>query len=229
MNSDKLEKLRDIMIEKHLKARGVKNPVVLQAMREVPREAFVPEDMAEFAYEDSPLPIGQGQTISQPYIVAVMTELLEPSENDRVLEIGTGSGYAASILSRIVREVYTVERYEELAETARNRFRRLGYDNIHVLHGDGSLGWPEHAPYDAVLVTAGAPNVPQPLKEQLAVGGRLVIPTGSGLAQRLLLIRRTSKNEYQEAYSFGVRFVPLVGAAGWKPEAKSDEAGNAAR
>jgi protein-L-isoaspartate(D-aspartate) O-methyltransferase len=162
------------------------------------------------------LPIGQGQTISQPYIVAAMTELLEPSPEDRVLEIGTGSGYAAAILSRIVAEVYSVERLEELAEAAKNRFRRLGYDNIHVLCSDGTLGWPEHAPYDAVVVTAGAPHIPHPLKEQLAVGGRLVIPTGSSRAQELMRIRRTAEDEYEQEDLFAVRFVPLVGAAGGK-------------
>jgi len=220
-----LEKLCDIMIERHLKGRGVKNPDVLKAMREVPREAFLPEKMAEFAYEDSPLPIGQGQTISQPYIVAVMTELLEPSENDRVLEIGTGSGYAAAILSRIVSEVYTVERYEDLAAEAEEKFRRLGYDNIHVLHSDGTLGWPENARYDAIVVTAGAPKVPQPLKEQLAVGGRLVIPTGSSRTQELIRIRRTAEDVYEEQDLLTVRFVPLIGAAGWQvPPAEKKKA-----
>jgi protein-L-isoaspartate(D-aspartate) O-methyltransferase len=211
-----LEKLREIMIERHLKGRGVKDPAVLNAMREVPREAFLPEDMAEFAYEDSPLPIGRGQTISQPYIVAVMTELLEPSKDDRILEIGTGSGYAAAILSRIARDVYTIERYADLANTAKEHFRELGYDNIHVLCGDGTLGWPEHAPYDAIVVTAGAPAVPDPLKEQLAVGGRLVIPTGSSYAQQLMRIRRTAPDNYEQENLIGVRFVPLVGAKGWK-------------
>jgi protein-L-isoaspartate(D-aspartate) O-methyltransferase len=214
-----LEKLRDRMIERHLKARGIKDPAVLHAMREVPREAFVPESMATSAYEDAPLPIGQGQTISQPYIVAVMTELLEPSEDDRVLEIGTGSGYAAAVLSRIVVEVYTVERYRDLAETAKARFRRLGYGNIQVLHSDGTLGWPENGPYDAIVVTAGAPEVPQPLKDQLAVGGRLVIPIGSSRTQELMQIRRTAQDTYKEKYLFGVRFVPLVGTAGWKLKA----------
>jgi protein-L-isoaspartate(D-aspartate) O-methyltransferase len=208
-----LAKVRDTMIERHLKARGVKNRAVLQAMREVPREAFIPENMAPFAYEDSPLPIGQGQTISQPYIVAVMTELLELSATDRVLEIGTGSGYAAAVLSRIAGEVYTVERHGDLAAAAGETIRRLGYDNVHVLHSDGSLGWPEHAPYDAVAVTAGARQVPQPLKEQLAVGGRLVIPTGSRRAQKLIRIRRTAKDAYEQADLLGVRFVPLIGAA----------------
>jgi protein-L-isoaspartate(D-aspartate) O-methyltransferase len=210
-----LEKLRDKMIEKHLKARGIKNPAVLDAMREVPREAFVPESMAESAYEDSPLPIGQGQTISQPYIVAAMTELLEPSKDDRILEIGTGSGYAAAILSRVAAQVFTVERYESLAAAARQRLHDLGYVNIHVLHGDGTLGWPEHAPYDAVVVTAGAPDVPKPLKEQLGIGGRLVIPTGSSLSQTLIRIRRTSENEYERENLFIVRFVLLIGSEGW--------------
>jgi protein-L-isoaspartate(D-aspartate) O-methyltransferase len=143
---------RDRMIERHLKARGIKDAAVLEAMRSVPREAFLPESMAAAAYEDSPLPIGHGQTISQPYIVALMTALIEPAKADCVLEIGTGSGYAAAILSRIVEKVYTVERHQDLAETAENRFRRLGYDNIHVHHGDGSLGWPEHAPYDGIVL-----------------------------------------------------------------------------
>jgi protein-L-isoaspartate(D-aspartate) O-methyltransferase len=140
-----------------------------------------------------------------------MTELAEPSYDDRVLEIGTGSGYAAAILSRVVSEVYTIERVEEFAEQARKRFRRLGYGNIHVHHGDGTLGWPEHAPYDAVVVTAGAPEVPESLKEQLADGGRMVIPTGSAGAQQLLRIRRMEKDTYEEEDLFSVRFVPLVG------------------
>jgi protein-L-isoaspartate(D-aspartate) O-methyltransferase len=199
----------------------VQNPAVLNAMREVPREEFVGEAMVEFAYEDSPLPIGEGQTISQPYIVAVMTEMLEPSKNDRILEIGTGSGYAAAILGRIVAEVFTVERHRKLADTAEERFRRLGCDNIHVQHGDGTLGWPEHAPYNAILVTAGAPGVPQPLKEQLAVGGRLVIPTGSSRTQQLTRIRRTTENDFEQETMIRVRFVPLVGAEGWNnPQGK---------
>jgi protein-L-isoaspartate(D-aspartate) O-methyltransferase len=211
-----IEKVRDIMIEKHLKARGVKDEAVLQAMAAVPREAFLPETMAEFAYEDSPLPIGEGQTISQPYIVAFMTQLLELDKDDRVLEIGTGSGYAAAILGQIVDTVYTVERHPSLAEKARETFRRLGYDNIHVHQGDGSLGWPEHAPYDAIVVTAGAPEVPDTLKKQLAVGGRLVIPVGSSRLQELLRIRRTAEDRYEQEERLSVRFVPLVGAEGWE-------------
>jgi protein-L-isoaspartate(D-aspartate) O-methyltransferase len=179
-----IEELRNIMIEKHLKAPGVKNPDVLQAMSEVPGKAFLFEEMSEFAYEDSPLPIGQGQTISQPYIVAVMTELLEPSKLDRVLEIGTGPGYAAAILSRIVSEVYTVERYGALAETARNRFRRLGYENIDVLHSDGTLGRLEHAPYDAILVTAGWKESPVQHRSAPMTHSRpLSSETGKGLPE----------------------------------------------
>jgi protein-L-isoaspartate(D-aspartate) O-methyltransferase len=175
---ENLERVRSSMIENHLKARGVRDPAVLRAMNVVPREAFVPKTMAEFAYEDSPLPIGEGQTISQPYIVAVMTEMLELDQDGRVLEIGTGSGYAAAIMSRVVREVHTVERHAALADSAEQAFRRLGYDNIQVHRGDGSLGLPAHAPYEAIAVTAGAPDVPETLKEQLAVGGRMVIPIG---------------------------------------------------
>ncbi len=213
-----LEKVRKIMIERHLKARGVKDPDVLRAMEAVPREMFLPDEMAEFAYEDSPLPIGEGQTISQPYIVAVMTEMLELKKGDRVLEIGTGSGYAAAVLSRIVDEVYTVERHQELAESAKEAFRRVGYDNIHVRHGDGSQGWFEHSPYDAIIVAAGSPGIPRPLKDQLAIGGRLVIPTGSSRAQDLVRIRKTGDEDFEREEQFGVRFVPLVGDEGWEDE-----------
>lgn len=217
-----LEKMRKVMIEHHLKARGIKDPAVLQAMREVPREAFLPESMAEFAYKDSPLPIGRGQTISQPYIVAAMTELLKLTNDARVLEIGTGSGYAAAILSRIAAEVYTIERYEDLAKAAQIRFRDLGYDNIHVLNGDGTLGWPEHAPYDRIVVTAGAPEIPQPLKKQLAVGGHLVIPTGSSRTQELRRITRTAEDMFEEEDLFSVRFVPLIGDAGWQESSRQN-------
>ncbi|MFO8085944.1 MAG: protein-L-isoaspartate(D-aspartate) O-methyltransferase [Desulfobacterales bacterium] len=212
---EKFDRLRKIMLENHLKARGITDGAVLKAMEEIPREQFLPETMAEFAYEDSPLPIGEGQTISQPYIVAVMTQLLELKRDDRVLEIGTGSGYAAAILSRIVDEVYTIERHKSLADEARKKFQRLGYDNIHVHHGDGTLGWPEHAPYDAIVVTAGAPEPPESLKKQLAIGGRLVIPTGSTRVQELVRIRRIGDDEYEREEHFSVRFVPLVGAEGW--------------
>lgn len=205
------------MIEKQLKQRGIKDPAVLKAMRAVPRYEFVPEQVAAHAYEDSPLPIGEGQTISQPYIVAFMTELLELSGNERVLEIGTGSGYAAAILSRIVREVFTVERHRRLVKEADERFRRLGYNNIRIFHGDGTLGLPDYAPYHAVVVTAGAPDVPEPLKEQLTVGGRLLVPTGiTPNSQQLTRVRRLSEYEYSQKDITPVRFVPLVGKAGWR-------------
>lgn len=196
--------------------RGIHDPAVLSAMREVPRELFVNEGMLELAYEDNPLPINEGQTISQPYIVAYMTEALELNGMERVLEIGTGSGYAAAVLSRIAGTVYTVERLQGLAQSARRRLKALGYDNIIVHEGDGTLGWPEDAPYDAIVVTAGAPDVPKPLLEQLAVGGRLVIPVGtSSDLQVLLRLRRVGEYDYHREELCGVRFVPLIGAAGW--------------
>ena len=167
------------MVERQIEARGVRHPAVLEAMRTVPREAFLAGELAEFAYEDAPLPIEAGQTISQPYIVALMAAALEPRPGDRLLEIGTGSGYAAAVLSRVAADVYTVERHEELARLAESRMRALGYTNVHVLHGDGTLGWAEHAPYDAIVVAAGGPDAPPALLEQLADGGRLVIPIGA--------------------------------------------------
>ncbi len=212
----RIKKQKQIMLEKHLKGRGITDEAVLRAMAEVPREAFVPESQAEYAYQDSPLPIGEGQTISQPYIVAAMTQFLELKRHDRVLEIGTGSGYAVAILSRIVDSVFTVERYRSLSDRAVRRLTELGYDNIVFMVGDGTLGWPEHAPYDAIVVTAGAPEVPRPLKEQLAVGGRLVIPAGSRpMEQELIRIRRVSEVDYEQEFLAMVRFVPLVGEAGW--------------
>ena len=163
--------LRENMVRYQIAARGVSDELVLDAMRAVPREAFMPEELAEFAYEDTPLPIEEGQTISQPYIVALMIAAIQPEPQDRVLEIGTGSGYAAAVLSRVVGQVYTVERHEALVDLARRRLRTLGYGNVEVLHGDGSLGWPEHAPYESLIVTAGGPHVPRQLRDQLAVGG----------------------------------------------------------
>jgi protein-L-isoaspartate(D-aspartate) O-methyltransferase len=208
---DSLENQRRQMIGRHLEARGISDAAVLEAMREVPREAFLPEEMRDIAYQDAPLPIGAGQTISQPYIVALMTELLEPARDDRVLEVGTGSGYAAAVLSRIVKTVYTIERHSSLARGARAAFERLGYDNIQVREGDGTLGWPEESPFEAVVVTAGARGVPQPLKRQLAIGGRLVIPVGPQDMQELRLVRRTAEDAYATEPHLPVRFVPLVG------------------
>jgi len=211
-----LDNRRELMIREHLLGRGIRDPAVIRAMREVPREEFVAEELMEFAYEDHPLDIAEGQTISQPYIVAYMTEALELSATDRVLEIGTGCGYAAAVLSRIVARVYTVERLAGLARSARQRLEALGYTNIVVHEGDGTLGWAEHAPYDAIVVTAGAPAVPKSLREQLVTGGRLVIPVGaSSYFQVLIRVRRLSEHEYRSEDLCGVRFVPLVGADGW--------------
>ena len=206
---------RGRMVERHLVGRGIRDAAVLAAMRAVPREAFIAGELAEFAYEDAPLPIEIGQTISQPYIVALMTEALELRPEDRVLEIGTGSGYAAAVLSRIAAAVYSVERHEELATAAQRRLQTLGYSNVQVLHGDGTLGWPAHEPYDAIVVAAGGPSVPRPLLEQLADGGRLVIPVGSTPREQELVRVRRHGDTYTRENLGGVRFVPLVGAEGW--------------
>jgi protein-L-isoaspartate(D-aspartate) O-methyltransferase len=211
-----LDSRRELMLREHLLGRGIRDPAVISAMREVPREEFVAEELVRFAYEDHPLDIAEGQTISQPYIVAYMTEALELSATDRVLEIGTGCGYAAAVLSRIVAKVYSVERLARLASSARQRLAALGYTNIVVHEGDGTLGWADHAPYNAIVVTAGAPDVPNALREQLATGGRLVIPVGaSTYFQTLIRVRRVNEHEYRSEDLCGVRFVPLVGAEGW--------------
>ncbi|MEP1214948.1 MAG: protein-L-isoaspartate(D-aspartate) O-methyltransferase [Marinobacter sp.] len=196
--------------------RGIKDQRVLDAMKGVPREAFVGPDQAESAYDDRPLQIEEGQTISQPYIVALMTEAMQLKPNDTVLEIGTGSGYAAAVLSRVVKKVFTVERHQLLANLAQERLAKQGYNNVKVLCGDGTLGWPEHSPFDAIVVTAGAPSVPQALVRQLAIGGRLVIPAGSDRhQQQLLRITRTSEEKTETEKLSDVRFVPLVGEEGW--------------
>ena len=212
---------RERMVAIQLEARGITDPLVLDAMRVVPRERFVAAYLAAFAYDDGPLPIGEGQTISQPYIVAAMAEAVRIKPGERVLEIGTGSGYGAAVLSRIAGEVYTVERIGELAETARDRLAALGYDNVHVCEGDGTVGWPEHAPYEAILVTAGGPRVPEALLRQLAVGGRLIMPVGPDpRSQRLVRVTRTEAHEYEHENLEYVAFVPLIGAEGW-PEGGS--------
>ncbi len=216
---NKFEYLRKQMIDYQLAARGLRDRTVLKAVSAVPREAFVPADLVEFAYNDSPLPIAASQTISQPYIVALMTAALELKPEERVLEIGTGSGYAAAVLAEIAKEVYTIERHKILADTARIRLEELGYNNTQVLYGDGTLGWPEYAPFDAIVVAAGGPDVPQNLKQQLAIGGRLVIPVGTTMrTQKLLRVRRISEDEFHEENLGDVRFVPLIGAAGWEDE-----------
>ncbi|MGO9703504.1 MAG: protein-L-isoaspartate(D-aspartate) O-methyltransferase, partial [Xanthobacteraceae bacterium] len=214
-----LGKLREDMVENQIAARGIRSAAVLGALRKVPREAFLPERLREFAYEDSPLPIAAGQTISQPYIVALMTDALDLAGGERVLEIGTGSGYAAAVLAEIAAEVYTVERIGELAEKAASTLTALGCRNVHVVHGDGTLGWAAAAPYDAIIVAAAGPEVPESLKQQLKGGGRLVIPIGSDpRAQELVRVTRTSNDEFKSEDLADVRFVPLVGKEGWAPE-----------
>lgn len=213
---------RKRMVATQIEARGITDPLVLEAMRTVPRERFVPTALAKFAYDDGPLPIGQGQTISQPYIVAVMAQAARLKPGARALEIGTGSGYGAAVLSRIAGEVYTVERVEVLAEEARDRLAELGYANVHVLAGDGSLGWAEDAPYDAIVVTAGGPRVPRALLSQLALGGRLIMPVGPiSRHQRLVRVTRTDEHEYQYEDLEEVAFVPLIGAEGWAEGART--------
>jgi protein-L-isoaspartate(D-aspartate) O-methyltransferase len=208
--------LRREMVANNIAARGVRDELVLAAMRKVPRELFLPKKLREFAYEDSPLPIAGDQTISQPYIVAFMAEALTLEGGEKVLEIGAGSGYAAAVISEIAADVYTVERLGQLAEQAAARLADLGYGNVHVLHGDGTRGWPEHAPYDAIVVAAGGPQVPESLKEQLKIGGRLVIPVGPDQrTQELVRITRISKDEYRSEDIADVRFVPLIGEEGW--------------
>ncbi|HLK10639.1 MAG TPA: protein-L-isoaspartate(D-aspartate) O-methyltransferase [Candidatus Binatia bacterium] len=214
-----LRDARERMVRTQIAARGIRDPAVLDALRTVPREAFLPPALAEFAYEDHPLPIAHGQTISQPYVVALMAVALRLRGEDRVLEVGTGSGYAAAILGRIAREVYTIERHAELAAAAAARLRDLGFDHVHVRHGDGTLGWPEHAPYDAIVVTAGGPRIPEALLEQLAVGGRLVIPIGEEKAlQTLVRVTREADGRLRQEDLGDVRFVPLIGAQGWAEE-----------
>jgi len=203
------------MVARQIAARGVRDEHVLEAMRTVPREAFVDPRLAHLAHDDGPVRIASGQTLSQPYIVAAMIQALKVAPGDRVLEIGTGSGYAAAVLAELVDEVFTVERHRNLAEGAQETLARLGYRNVRVRHGDGSLGWPEEAPFQAILVSAAAPEVPLPLREQLAVGGRIVVPVGDRSTQRCLRVTRVGEAEYAEEDLGGVRFVPLVGEAGW--------------
>lgn len=210
---------RQYMVEHHVEARGVRSPLVLNAMRTVPREEFLPAHLRDDAYEDTPLPIGEGQTISQPYIVAFMVEALGLDGGETVLEIGAGSGYAAAILSRIASDVYTVERIGELAQKAASKLEDLRYDNVHVLHADGTRGWPDHAPYDAIIVAAGGPEIPKSLKQQLKIGGRLVIPVGGDpRVQELIRVTRVSEDDYKTEDIADVRFVPLLGEEGWAGE-----------
>ncbi len=219
ISHSKFSELRKEMIDKAIFARGVRSELVLDAMGRVPREAFLPARLREFAYDDTALPIEEGQTISQPYIVAFMIEALALCGGEKVLEIGAGSGYAAAVLSEIAADVYTVERHGPLAEKAATTLAGLGYDHVHVLHGDGTRGWPAHAPYDAIIVAAGGPTIPESLKDQLKIGGRLVIPVGvDPQVQELVRVTRIAQDEFRREDLADVRFVPLLGAEGWAPD-----------
>ncbi len=207
---------RHRMVETQLRARGIRDPAVLVAMRTVPREAFVPSECIELAYADTPLPLGAGQTISQPYIVAWMTEALRLPPDGRVLEIGTGSGYAAAVLSCIAAQVYTMERLASLVSGARHRLQRLGYRNVCLRQADGTLGWPEHTPYQGIVVSAGGPYIPAALQAQLAPGGHLVMPVGAHPQwQQLVRVTRVGATTFRHEVLGGVCFVPLIGVQGW--------------
>jgi protein-L-isoaspartate(D-aspartate) O-methyltransferase len=213
--SDPYEREREAMVRHQIAKRGIMDRRVLAAMRRVPRHYFVPTSKQRRAYEDRPLEIGFGQTISQPYMVAKMTELLMLTPESRVLEVGTGSGYQAAILAELAAEVISVERHEELAEIARERLAALEYSNVTVVVGDGTVGWPERAPYGAIVVTAAAPAISESLRAQLAVGGRLVCPVGSRDLQQLKVVIRDSEDHFTEHDSIRCMFVPLVGQDGW--------------
>jgi len=214
---------RAVMVARHLGARGISDPLLLAAMGAVPRETFVPEPLQEFAYEDSALPIEAGQTISQPYIVARMIELAEIKPGDTVLEVGAGSGYAAAVMSRMAHQVYSIERHEELAALARARLKRLGYANVEIICADGTKGLPEEAPFQAIIVSAGGPQIPEALKRQLAPGGTLIIPVGGHGHQTLMRVRRTAAGGFEEEDFGGVAFVPLIGEEGWAEPGQAKE------
>jgi protein-L-isoaspartate(D-aspartate) O-methyltransferase len=207
--SDSFALAREAMVDDQIRARGIRAPAVLTAMRKVPRHRFVPAEVTHMAYNDHAVPIGSGQTISQPYIVAYMTEAAEISPSDKVLEIGTGSGYQAAILGEVAREVYTIEIIPELADGARKTLAELGYTNVRAKTGNGYLGWPESAPFDAILVTAAPDEVPQALVDQLAPGGKMVIPVGE-IVQNMMIIEKT-RNGVVERRTIPVRFVPMTG------------------
>ena len=205
------KKLRQQMVEEQICARGVKDEAVLQSMRKVPRHLFIPESYRDMAYNDTPLPIGEGQTISQPYIVAYMTQALHLKGDEKVLEIGTGSGYQAAILAEISKEVYTIEIVPELAAHAAELLKELGYENIFVKQADGYKGWPEYAPFDAIILTAAPEHIPQPLVEQLKEGGRMVLPLGDEYQDLILVTKR--EGEIHKQFLLPVRFVPMTGEA----------------
>lgn len=213
-DSGKFSAERNLMVERQIVARGIKSPLVIEALRRVPRHRFVPQDVRAQAYEDHPIPIGCGQTISQPYMVALMTEMLKLTGTERVLEIGTGSGYQSAVLAELASCVISVERKDALAERARAVLGELGCGNVEVFVDDGTVGCPERGPFDAILVTAGSPSVPAPLREQLAMGGRLVCPVGARDIQTLTKIERVPQG-YKQTEGISCVFVPLIGAAGW--------------
>lgn len=207
------EKQRERMVQNQIVDRGISSEKVVDAFKNVKRHLFVPDDLQRRAYEDRPLPIGYNQTISQPYIVALMTEVLDLKESDKVLEIGTGSGYQAAILAEIVDEVYTIEIVEPLGKKARERLNELEYNNVEVKIGNGYKGWPEHAPFDAIIVTAAPTEIPEPLKEQLADGGKMIIPVGERFAQELVLLQKSNGKLKRKSIT-PVRFVPMVDEEG---------------
>jgi protein-L-isoaspartate(D-aspartate) O-methyltransferase len=210
---------REAMIERQLKHRGITEPMILDAFREVPREAFIAGNNVHLAYGDHPLPIEAGQTISQPYIVALMIQAAGIGLRDKVLEVGAGSGYAAAVISRIAGKVIGIERQHELVEVARERLQRLGYDNVEIVEGDGTKGWRDGAPYDAILAAASGSHVPRPLVEQLAPGGRIVMPVGDpGWVQQLVKVTKNDDGTLVQQDLGGVRFVPLIGEEGWKDD-----------
>jgi protein-L-isoaspartate(D-aspartate) O-methyltransferase len=216
---DALAERRRAMVDLQVAARGIRDPALLAAMRRVPRHEFVDAALAREAYDDTPLPIEAGQTISQPYIVALMLEAARLGPDDRVLEVGAGSGYASAVASRLAAHIDAIERHPRLVELARERLARLGYANVDVHEGDGSVGWRAGAPYDAILVAAGGPRIPEALREQLAPGGRLVMPVGGEHgAQRLIRLERAADGRFRESDLGGVMFVPLVGAQGWSAD-----------
>lgn len=208
---------RRTMVERHIRAKGVSDPLVLAAMERVPRHLFVEEALRGQAYSDFPIPIGERQTISQPFMVATMTEALQLRGTEKVLEIGTGSGYQAAVLAQIVNRVFTIERHVALARAARRVLDATGCGNVQVKVGDGTLGWPEEAPFDAIIVTAGAPKIAQAYYDQLAIGGRLVIPVGSSESQTLMRVVRIAPDRFREEPLLDCRFVPLIGVNGWQP------------
>jgi protein-L-isoaspartate(D-aspartate) O-methyltransferase len=216
MDELKYDRLREEMVRRQIEARGVRDPATLSAMRKVPRHLFVSEALRDQAYGDHPLPIGEQQTISQPFIVAEMTQALALTREDRVLEIGTGSGYQAAVLAQIVYKVYTIERIHALYIHARRLFDQLRYHNIVTRYSDGTTGWKQEAPFSAIIVTAGAPRIPEALVAQLAPGGRMVVPVGNQHTQELVNVTRDSEGEIHQKNLGGCRFVKLVGEQGWR-------------